>query len=133
MSELPTRAPKRKLSGTKVFGLIAVPALFVAIVINSNLPSPTPAQLADDANKRSLGYVYPGQCMSGADYERNVGYAIKNTDWSKVPGSATWDHGVKSLIAGIKVFEEMDRLGSTACPDLKPVYDKYLAGAHYKK
>lgn len=75
----------------------------------------------------SSGYMRPGQCMSGDEYNSRVSRFVGNVDWSKVEGSATYSAGTKSLMGGVKVFEEMYRLGTVACPDLAPLYEKYRA------
>jgi hypothetical protein len=75
----------------------------------------------------SVGYLPPGQCMSADKYNWAAGIVVKNTDWSRIEGSASFSPSTKSLVGGVTVFKEMARLGTPACPDLAPIYDRYLA------
>lgn len=95
---------------------------FVALAIVGSLLPETPS----NADSRSYGYMPSGQCMSSSSFNRNVGHFINNTDWSQIHGSASFSSGTKQLMGGVKVFDEMRRLGTKACPDLDPLFQQYM-------
>lgn len=102
--------------------------LFAGVVLIGMLTKkPDVAPSSADRDSMSVGFLQPGECMSGNKHNSRANDVISNTDWSRIEGSAAFSYSTKQLIGGLKVFDEMRRLGTTACPDLAPIYNKYLA------
>jgi hypothetical protein len=98
-------------------GFAVITAISVAAPM---IPSPN-----DDPNSRSVGWLPQGRCMSGPMADERARMVVSNTDWTRIEGAATYGRDVKALIGAVKVFDEMKRLGTQPCPDLRPLFESY--------
>lgn len=80
-----------------------------------------------DPDYLSVGRVTAGGCMSESLFNSAATSVVNNTDWQKIYGAAQINAATRRLIGGIKVFEEMQRLGTPACPDILPLYQQFVA------
>lgn len=80
-----------------------------------------------DPDYLSVGRVSGGGCMSESLFNSSAASVVSNTNWQNIYGAAQMNAGMRSLIGGVKVFEEMRRLGTPACPDLLSIYQQFVA------
>ncbi|WP_458094739.1 SH3 domain-containing protein [Roseomonas sp. WA12] len=104
------------------FMLVGLVGLFI---LGSLLPKREETQ--DDRDRYTVGYLATGQCMSGQNFNDRAARWLDGSDWSNVPGAATFGRDVKILVAGTRVMDAMMRLGVKACPDLDHIFQAYVA------
>ncbi|MDU7522939.1 MAG: SH3 domain-containing protein [Roseomonas mucosa] len=103
--------------------LLGLAGLVIIAAVGSQMTrNNAPAEFGSD----SLAYIRKNGCMSGAEYNDRTRDMVRSINWSQVPGSATWPDSAKTLIGGVKLFDEMRRIGTPPCPDLKPTFDAYV-------
>lgn len=121
-----TVAPKKR-SWIPTAIIVAGIAATAWAVSKAGAPDP---RLAEDPDYYSVGRLSPGQCMSGPMAAKRANDMVDRIDWTKVEGAATLNLGLKLMITQVKLFAEMQRLGTQPCPDLRPLYERWTGASH---